>query len=107
MSLNMKLKKLRGAASQAEIAQKLNITRSTYSHYENGRRFPNESMLKNLAEIYNVSIDYLLDHNIEITENTEILNNIMFKLKQLNDLSEDDYKKISEYIDFLILTKTK
>lgn len=45
--------------TQKQIAEYLNITQATYSEYENGKiNMPIEAFIK-LAELYNVSIDYL------------------------------------------------
>ena len=46
--------------TQAELADYLNISQRTYSHYENGdRAIPVEILLK-LAIYYSTSVDYLI-----------------------------------------------
>jgi len=45
---------------QKFVADKLDIKSNTLSGYENGTRSPDPSMLSRLADLYNVSIDYLL-----------------------------------------------
>lgn len=45
---------------QSEIAEKLNIKQQQYSEYEIGKRLIPINYLSKLADIYNVSIDYLL-----------------------------------------------
>ena len=62
MTLYEKLRRLRGEAqmTQAEVAEKLNVTRQTISSYESGRTQPDVEMLKHLAEIYGVSLEELL-----------------------------------------------
>lgn len=46
--------------TQRELAEKLHISQNTYSQYENGvRQLPIE-MLIAIANIYNVSTDYIL-----------------------------------------------
>ena len=47
--------------TQTEISKKLNISQRTYSHYENGTREIPISILIEIANIHNVSIDYLLE----------------------------------------------
>lgn len=44
---------------QEEIAQQLNVSRASYSSYENGITPPTSVCIK-LAQVYNVSVDYLL-----------------------------------------------
>jgi repressor LexA len=57
------LKKLRAEKnlSQEELAEIINVSKSTIGMYEQGKRIPKaDSTLKQLAEYFNVSIDYLL-----------------------------------------------
>jgi len=49
--------------TQEEIAKYLNMTQSTYQHYETGRTEPNIETLCKLADYYNVSLDYLVGRN--------------------------------------------
>lgn len=57
-----KLKTLRLAKkyTQAQLAQKLGLTKSVISAYETGLRLPSYDVLINIAKIFNVSTDYLL-----------------------------------------------
>lgn len=45
---------------QKYVADKLGIKSNTLSGYENGTRMPDPIMLSKLADLYNVSADYLL-----------------------------------------------
>ena len=47
--------------SQKELAEKLNISQRTLSHYETGKRDIPTEMLINVADYFNVSVDYLLE----------------------------------------------
>jgi len=63
--INMKfcdvLKKLRNSynLSQGQLADKLNISKSTISMYELGNRSPDMEMLRQIADFFNVDINYL------------------------------------------------
>lgn len=46
--------------TQEELAAKLGISRSSMSHYEKNRRKPDYVIMSALADIFQVSIDYLL-----------------------------------------------
>ncbi|MBQ0142466.1 MAG: helix-turn-helix transcriptional regulator [Prevotellaceae bacterium] len=46
--------------SQDKLAELLNTTRSAIGNYETGRRVPNYEMLENIADFFNVDMDYLL-----------------------------------------------
>ena len=56
------LRKLRkeNKLSQAELGKILNLSQRTISSYENGERFPDEITLNNIADYFNISMDYLL-----------------------------------------------
>jgi len=55
------LKKLRNSynLSQGQLADKLNISKSTISMYELGNRSPDMEMLRQIADFFNVDINYL------------------------------------------------
>ena len=46
--------------SQTQLGLILNVSQKTISNYELGNRFPDEDMLNKIAELFDVSIDYLL-----------------------------------------------
>ncbi len=55
----MDLRKATGK-TQAEIAAYLGITRPAYTAYESGRRQPDYATLRQIADYYKVTLDYLL-----------------------------------------------
>ena len=55
--------------TQAEMAEKLGISRSTIGMYETGAREPDFETLERIADFFNVDTDYLLGR----TEKTSIL----------------------------------
>lgn len=46
--------------TQLELANMLNIERSTLSSYETGRRYPTLVILIRVADVFDVSVDYLI-----------------------------------------------
>lgn len=64
MTFQSRLRNLRKAKklTQQEIADKLGITRQAYGYYENenSKREPDIETIQKLAEIFDVSTDYLL-----------------------------------------------
>lgn len=84
----MKLLELRkkNNLTQSEIAQKLFMSQNCYSSYENGRTEPNIETLCNLADYYNVTLDYLVgrDYNNEIGYLNEQQKNAVKIIQQLN-----------------------
>ena len=56
------LKKIRKSCNltQEELADKLHIKQNTYSQYENGLREPSIEILKQLAVLFETSVDYIV-----------------------------------------------
>ena len=61
------LRKKKGL-TQKSHSNILNISQSAYAHWEQGMREPNFEKLSMLACIFDVSIDYLLSENLEISK---------------------------------------
>ena len=64
----LKTLRLKVNFTQAQLAQKLGLTKSVISAYETSLRLPSYDVLIHIAKIFNVSTDYLLglDHKQEI-----------------------------------------
>lgn len=64
----LKTLRLKENMTQAQLAQKLGLTKSVISAYETGLRLPSYDILIHIAQIYSVSTDYLLglEHKQEI-----------------------------------------
>lgn len=85
----MRLKELRisRGITQEELAKHLNISNSAVGMYEQGRREPNQDMLKKMAEFFNVSVDYLIGGQPNANPTKADLERLK-KIKKLNDLFE-------------------
>ena len=57
---NLKTLRLQNGLTQAQVAQKLGVTKSVISAYETGLRLPSYDILINISKIFKVSTDYLL-----------------------------------------------
>ena len=55
--IGKRLKILRGAASQKEVANALKIAPSTYAMYESGGRIPRDEIKIRIADYFRVSIE--------------------------------------------------
>lgn len=66
MSLGEKLKELRKSfnLTQAELAERIDVSRVNYTRYENGKIRPDYETLIKLADFYNVSLDELFGRNV-------------------------------------------
>ena len=89
-TLENRLKELRkeNGYTQEDIAKKLGLTKSAYGYYEQGKTVPDAHTLSKLANIFNVSVDYLLGR-------TDIKSDI--KNNKLNiDEKEKDVEELLE-----------
>lgn len=70
VSENLKRVRKEHKLTQQDIANVLGIDRSTYTFYETGKTSPSISTVYKLAEIYNVTVGYLL--GVEENKNAEV-----------------------------------
>jgi len=97
-------RKYRGL-TQEELAIKVKTTKATISNYENGHSSPHNEMLTFLADVLNVSTDYLLGRTDDpnTSDNKDIhrteFENLFFN--ELDKLSEEDKKKALEHVKYL------
>ena len=87
MNLGEKILELRkkNGLSQEKLGEKINVTRQTISNWELGETSPNPEQLKMISKELNVSIDELLDNDInsvlvEKVNNTEKLAGLVLKV---------------------------
>ncbi len=68
----MRLRSLRKAVNlrQEDVADALNLSRTAYTKYENDGARPDQERLPTLAELFHVSVDYLLGKDAETPENS-------------------------------------
>lgn len=86
---NLRWLRERNNFTQAQLANALNLDRSSYSYYELGQSMPNVASLKKIKRIYNVSLDDLL------TE--DFAENLGQKGKVLHDLDDKREKQLLIY----------
>lgn len=111
MKLGEKIKLLRKnkKISQEELSNMLKINRNYLSRIETGKSEPTSSILKNIALIFNVDLNSLLDINEDSIENAEKIKYIVENCKYLHEKDIDFIVRImtvmkEEYVK--INTKT-
>ncbi len=80
----LKLRKSKGL-SQEQLGEKIDVTRQTISNWELGETSPNPDQLKLLSKALNISIDELLENDVngllmEKISNTEKLAGLVLKV---------------------------
>ena len=79
--------------SQQQVANTLNIDRSTYTYYETGKTTPSASTLLKLSKIFNVPCAVFLESiNQELNLNSKVADSIdeMFYDGEDDDITADD-----------------
>lgn len=94
--------RIQSELSQTDVAQILNITRQAYNHYETGQRQPPQEVLVKLADLFKVSLDYLLGREDNPTQSTDQqLEGIDFALYgEIKDLTEEEKQDILNFVKF-------
>lgn len=87
--------------SQLDLAKKLNIGNSTLSQYESGKRIPSDEIKIKLAELFNVSIDYLLGITNIRKPSSGKINTKAYHNLDFDGLSDEDIKKVEDYVEFI------
>ena len=89
--ISLKKRRLEKDLSQVEIAEMLNINKSSYSSWESGRAKPNKKNLAALAKILDIDVTYF-------ESEYNIVNNYL-------QLSPDNQVKAETYVEELLLSQ--
>lgn len=103
-SLRIKLSRDKKGWSQAELARNAEITPAAVNQFEKGSRKPNMPILRKLAKVLDVSIDYLVGESDEENEvkSAEKITELIMENKKLREIyvesvaKECKCKKITE-----------
>lgn len=78
-----------------QLSEETDISISSLSRYETGKRNPKISTIRTLAEYFEVSSDYLegRDSSTDTVENISDLSNIFYQLRISNGLNQGDVAK--------------
>jgi transcriptional regulator with XRE-family HTH domain len=109
MNISEKIRLLRAEMgwSQKELAEKIDADQAQISGYERGEALPSIGVIKRLANVFNVTTDYLLfDENDEkasaILKDKELLK-LFEKIEALDD---KDKKTLKDIIEITIVKNT-
>lgn len=104
MEFSERLKDLRKQAglTQVNVAEKLGISQPAYASWERGVKKPTQENLVKIAQVLNVSVDYLVGNSDENLKEEELDNvELLFRLnsKGLTDEEKKIFKQ--ELIEFM------
>lgn len=98
--------------SQADLARELRVSRSTISMYESDDRIPTSEMFINMADFFNVDVDYLMGRTTKTTILPETIKYSTPRdqrsrtlLKNMRKLNLDGQDKVIEYSELLVESK--
>lgn len=102
MEFSERLKELRKQAhlTQVELASKLGIVQSSYADWERGKKKPTQDNLVKIAQVLNVSVDYLVGNSEEKSDELDNIE-LLFRMnsKGLTEAEKAVFKK--ELIEFM------
>lgn len=102
MEFSERLKDLRKQAglTQVDVAEKLGISQPAYASWERGFKKPTQENLVKIAQILNVSVDYLVGNSEEKADELDNIG-LLFRMnsKGLTDEEKAVFKK--ELIEFM------
>jgi transcriptional regulator with XRE-family HTH domain len=108
MNLNEKIRKLRTEKkwSQAELAEKLDITPGHITRLETGKFTPSTEVVRKLSRIFDVSADFLLDDSIDNEYDQNVINSpLMKRIQLISSLDKQQQEAIMTIIDSMIKEK--
>ena len=94
--------------SQNELAKKINMTQQRISAYEKGKREPDIETLKQFADFFQCTIDYITGKSD--IRNPEELKNVQFANHgglDTEGLGEEELTELQRQIDFIKKMKNK
>jgi transcriptional regulator with XRE-family HTH domain len=106
MAISDRIRQLRQERrwTQAELGDKVGVHQKQVSAYERGANIPSTEVLIKLAEVFNVSLDYLA---FEVKGQPARINiqdrDLLRRFEALDNLSEHDKALAKEMLDLLIL----
>ena len=102
MEFSERLKNLRKQAhlTQVDVAEKLGISQPAYASWERGTKKPTQDNLVKIAQILNVSVDYLVGNSQEKSDDLDNIE-LLFRMnsKGLTEEEKEIFKK--ELIEFM------
>ena len=92
--------------TQQQVAEALNISRSTYTKYETGMSEPSIALLRQLAEIFHVTPGQLLESDLNDPSAADVIEGNITKEKHyhllrhdLNDMSEEEWLRVWHFVE--------
>jgi transcriptional regulator with XRE-family HTH domain len=101
MTIGDKIKLLRKEKgwSQDELSEKIGIDGRQISRYENGKFFPSAEVIINIAQVFDVSIDFLLLDGVERKPIHLRYESIIRKLQEIDRMTDEDENSLMHFLE--------
>lgn len=87
--------------SQTELAEMLHVHQTAVSQWENGKTEPDMDNLCRIADIFGVTVDYLLGVDTQSQNIDEQLSEIDFALSgEIRDLNDEEKQDVLDFVRF-------
>lgn len=101
---NIKELRISKGLKQSDLANLLHVAQTTISNWENDRTEPDFDSLRQMAELFDVSADYLLGQSDVKKKEKPVVKDDGLNQK-LERLSDRNLQRLEEYIDLLLKTQ--
>ena len=86
--------------SQEEVAEKIGVSRQTISKWETNETIPDIYQSKKLAQIYNISLDELIEFDMDVNEIREMIEKSSEKVNEKVNWTEEWGKKYPNLVQY-------
>lgn len=93
--LNLKIARIKAGIKQEDLAKEIGASKTDISRYENGHNYPSIERLSKMADILDVSVDYLIGRNSEMKDYR------MYHKRYFPNEWEEDNEWLSKRLEFL------
>ncbi|WP_157800320.1 helix-turn-helix domain-containing protein [Sporolactobacillus pectinivorans] len=106
MDYGKRLKRLRESKnlSQQELADRLQLNRSTYARYELNQTQPDLETLRKIADFYDVSVDYIIERTNNKNPEKKPEGRFFY---DLDHASQEDLDELENYFQYMQERKKK
>lgn len=108
MDIHSRIKKLRQERgwTQEELANKIGIQQKQVSAYERSVNFPSTEILIKLAEVFDVSLDYLAFDKASISAKVEVKDRELLRyFETIDKMNEKDKNTVKEILHLVVTQK--
>lgn len=107
MKINEKIKELRknNNLTQKEMAKKLGVSLSSLQKYEYGDFYPSIEVIKNIVDLFNITLSDFLDVSDITNEEKEVINWNIKRSRELEKEFENDIEENARNIEILLEDK--